>query len=63
MIILSVEEVAEILRVPDHTIRYLMDEKGLPFIRLGERIRVVGKTDLEAWVESRREVLTRENGE
>ena len=63
MIILSVEEVAEILRVPDHTIRYLMDEKGLPFIRLGERIRVVEKTELEAWVESRREVLTRENGE
>ena len=63
MIILSVEEVAEILRVPDHTIRYLMDEKGLPFIRLGERIRVVEKTELEAWVESRREVLTREKGE
>ena len=63
MIILSVEEVAEILRVPDHTIRYLIDEKGLPFIRLGERIRVVEKTELEAWVESRREVLTREKGE
>jgi excisionase family DNA binding protein len=54
--LLTIEEVAEHLRVPVLTIRWLRQEgRFVPAIKVGRRL-VWDARDVAAWVESQREV-------
>lgn len=59
--ILTIEEVAEELRLSTIQVRRLIREKGLPHFRLSERRFLIDRTDLEDWLQSRREVRGGEN--
>lgn len=52
--ILTIEEVAAYLRFSQTTVYKLIEEEGLPAFRLGRPYRVK-KTDLDEWLESRKE--------
>jgi excisionase family DNA binding protein len=47
---LTVNEVAEILRCHHYTIRRLIWQKKLPYVKVGRRVRIARKA-LDEWVE------------
>lgn len=49
--ILTLEEVAERLRVNRNTLRTYIKEKGMPHIRIGKRMIRVDEDAFEAWLE------------
>jgi excisionase family DNA binding protein len=54
--IMTIEEVAEELRLSTIQIRRLIREQGLPHFRISERRFLIDRADLEEWLEARREV-------
>jgi excisionase family DNA binding protein len=54
--ILTLEEVAEELRVSVAQVRRLIKEQALPHYRLSERRLLVDREDLREWLQSRRTV-------
>lgn len=55
--LLTIEEVAELLRVPVLTVRWLRQEgRFVPAIKVGRRL-VWDARDLAAWVEAQKEVV------
>lgn len=54
MSIITVEEAAELLHLTSGTVQHLMRKEGLPYSRLGERIRVIDREELERWLEERK---------
>ena len=50
---LTVEEVANMLRVSPNHVRRLMRE-DLPYIQIGERTKLIDAEDLQQWLESRK---------
>ncbi len=48
---LTLDEVAEMLRVSKPTVKRVVREQGLPALKLGDRVWRFKRADVEAWVE------------
>ncbi len=48
---LTLDEVAEMLRVSKPTVKRAVREQGLPALKLGDRVWRFKRADVEAWVE------------
>lgn len=57
--LLTIREVAEVLRCCERHVENLRRRQGLPTIRLGRRV-LIRRDDLEAWLREQREVLGKE---
>ena len=52
---LTVKEAAELLRVSKSQVYLLISQKRFPYIRLSPRRIVIRESDLEAWVDAKKE--------
>ena len=53
--ILTVQEVAQIMKVSERTVRNWIEKEGLKAFLIGNRGYRVARVDLDAWVEARKE--------
>jgi len=58
--ILTIEELAELLKVSTRTIRRIIRRRELPYIRIGRQLRF-RRGDVDAWLES--STIARSEGE
>lgn len=59
--VLTVQEVAQTMKVSERTVRNWVEKEGLPAIPIGKRGYRIAKRDLETWIEERKR--TRKPGE
>ncbi|HLI68708.1 MAG TPA: helix-turn-helix domain-containing protein [Ktedonobacteraceae bacterium] len=52
--ILTVQEVAQLFKVSERTVRNWVERDNLPAIPIGKRGYRIAKRDLDAWVEERK---------
>ncbi len=50
----TVQEVAQQMKVSERTVRNWVEKEGLPAFSIGKRGYRITKTDLEAWIETRK---------
>jgi len=55
--ILTVQEVAQQMKVSERTVRNWIEREGLRAFSIGKRGYRVAKVDLDAWVEARKDRL------
>ncbi len=53
--VLTVQEVAQQMKVSERTVRNWIEKEGLRAFLIGKRGYRVAKVDLDAWVEARKE--------
>ena len=51
--LLTVNEVAEKLKISPHTVRYWVQERKVPFMKIGKRLRF-DPQELAQWLETKR---------
>ncbi len=53
--VFTVQEIAQQMKVSERTVRNWIEKEGLPAFPIGKRGYRVAKTDLDAWVEARKQ--------
>jgi excisionase family DNA binding protein len=53
--VLTVQEVAQAMKVSERTVRNWIEKEGLQAFLIGKRGYRVAKVDLDAWVEARKQ--------
>jgi len=51
----TVQEVAQQMKVSERTVRNWIEREGLPAFPIGKRGYRISKSDLDAWVEARKQ--------
>ena len=51
----TVQEVAQQMKVSERTVRNWIEKEGLPAFPIGKRGYRISKSDLDAWVEARKQ--------
>ncbi|HEU5383639.1 MAG TPA: helix-turn-helix domain-containing protein [Ktedonobacteraceae bacterium] len=52
--VLTVQEVAQAMKVSERTVRNWVEKENLPAIPIGKRGYRISKRDLETWIEERK---------
>ncbi len=60
--VLTVQEVAQQMKVSERTVRNWIEKEGLRAFLIGKRGYRVAKVDLDAWVEARKEQRLSDDG-
>jgi excisionase family DNA binding protein len=55
--VLTVQEVAQIMKVSERTVRNWVEREGLQAIRIGKRGYRIARVDLDAWLQTRKQRL------
>ena len=53
--VFTVQEIAQQMKVSERTVRNWIEKEGLPAFPIGKRGYRVAKSDLDAWVEARKQ--------